>query len=142
MSSDVFGNLRDWGIVLDKLEELKKSGMLDKHQKGLIRILRFKKNWRLRQTVIEAVKDLKMPCDQIILEVLDILLDENIYNEMRILAANALIRMLKKHKARPGSEESVFEDKVVEKMNTVLDIPGAPVIHNTVRGSLASIKER
>lgn len=52
MDSDIFGNLMDWGLVLDKLDDLKKSEKLHKHQADLIRILRYRNNWRLRETVL------------------------------------------------------------------------------------------
>ena len=48
MSTDVFGDLREWKRVLEHLEHLKNGGQLDDHQEGLARLL-----GRLRETINE-----------------------------------------------------------------------------------------
>lgn len=61
MKDNLFGNLMDWGSVLDKLENLKYTGELDNHQDELLRLLRFDGNWRLREAAVEASSDLSNP---------------------------------------------------------------------------------
>lgn len=41
MNQDIFGDLREWGVVLERLNDLKQSQKLDDYQEGLTRILRY-----------------------------------------------------------------------------------------------------
>ena len=76
---DIFGNLTDWEQVLDKLNDLKKSETLHKHQAGLARILRYRNNWKLRETVLEYITYINEPSDEILTEAINIMMDEGVY---------------------------------------------------------------
>ncbi|MGB5987118.1 MAG: hypothetical protein WBG37_17575 [Desulfobacterales bacterium] len=104
MTQDPFGNLMDWGPVLDTLEELAHQGNLDKYQSGLIRILRFKGNWRLREEVLKRVGEIQSPAPELIRQVLTLLDDDNLYYDARILAGEALVQLLENLHSDPEGE--------------------------------------
>ncbi|MFZ0614046.1 MAG: hypothetical protein WAM73_17530 [Desulfobacterales bacterium] len=108
MKEDPFGNLTDWGPVLDLLDNLADNGKLADCQPGLVRILRYKGNWRLREEVLRRVGEIQTPSDELIFQVVDILGDDNIYYDARILAGEALIPLLK----------SIHEDGFCVEINT------------------------
>ena len=95
MEQDPFGNLMNWDAVLDILDELAENGGLNECQAGLIRILKYKGNWRLREEVLKQVGEIQGPSHHLILQVLSILDDDNTYYDARILAGDALVQMLK-----------------------------------------------
>jgi len=93
MEKDPFGNLTDWGPVLDLLNELSENGTISKCQPGLIRILRYKGNWRLREEALKRVNKVENPCDELVLQISSLLADDNLYYDARILAGNALVQL-------------------------------------------------
>ena len=95
MKQDPFGNLTDWGTVLDLFDELGENGGLAACQPGLVRILSIVGNWRLREEVLKRIGEIQDPSDDLISQVIRILADDNIYYDARILAGEALIRLLK-----------------------------------------------
>jgi hypothetical protein len=94
MKADPFGNLTDWGPVMQLIEDLTESGGLDECQPGLARILGFKGNWRLREETLGRVRLLQDPSEQVIRQVINIVGDNNTYFEMRILACASLEALL------------------------------------------------
>jgi Lhr-like helicase len=141
MDSDIFGNLMDWGLVLDKLNDLKKSEKLHKHQAGLIRILRYRNNWRLRETVLKYITYLNEPSDEMLTQVLNIMIDKSVYLDARILAADALANLIRKRKDARENDRTI--DKVViEKMETLLDSPQPPFLNEAIRKSLKMIMDK
>ncbi len=64
-------------------------------QRGLVRILRYKGNWLLREEVLKRIGGIPSPSDELAGQVLTILSDDNIYYEARVIASNALIGLLK-----------------------------------------------
>ncbi len=66
MKHDLFGSLRDWGPVLELVDDLADNGQLAKCQPGLIRILRYKGNWRLREEVLKRVGEIKTPSSELV----------------------------------------------------------------------------
>ena len=116
MKHDPFGNLTDWGTVLDIFEELANSRRLAECQPGLIRILRFKGNWRLREEVLKRIGEIQVPSEELFLQVLSILTDDNIYYDARVIAGDALVAMLKNVHAGAYDEMTEAAKKVVEKL--------------------------
>ena len=141
MNRDVFGNLQEWGDVLQSLKELERSRELDNHQEGLGRILRYRQNWRLREAVLKAVRKLTVPSESIVSEVVAILVDRNVYHDARILAADALVSIISRWRQRPGNGCSSVERSAIEKMTEILRSPEVPIVHEAVRRSLASIQQ-
>jgi hypothetical protein len=137
MSTDVFGNLQDWGCVLDRIAELRRSRKLDGHQEGLNRLLRYRDNWRLREAALEAAKEVSSPTDALLSQVLAVMMDEGVYWQARALAADALSQLVQKS----GKIPAVNASRVAEKMNQLLDTPQAPVFHESIRRSLQAVEK-
>jgi hypothetical protein len=123
MKQDPFGNLTDWGQVLDTFEELVDSKRLVECQPGLIRILRFKGNWRLREEVLKRVGEIKTPSRELVLQVLAILADDNTYYDARIIAGDALAQLLKNVHAGSYDELNTAVKKLVEKLKSTPQPP-------------------
>ena len=140
MNPDVFGNLIDWYQVLEKLDSLRESGQLDAHQEGLTRILRYRDNWRLRETVLEYIKDLEKPRDELLLKVLDIVMDDGIYYDVRILAAQSLTSVISKRKNENNNDDLISKKLIIQKMNMLLKSPQPPSFQNEITKLLEGIK--
>ncbi len=123
MQQDPFGNLTDWGLVLDIFTELADNGQLSECQPGLIRILRFKGNWRLREEVLKRVGKIQIPSEALISQVLAILADDNTYYEARIIAGDTLMELLKNVPAGSYGELTMSARKVIEKLKSTPQPP-------------------
>jgi len=123
MKQDPFGNLTDWGPVLDTFDELADSGRLAECQPGLIRILRFKGNWRLREEVLKRVGEIQTPSRELVLQVLAILADDNTYYDARIIAGDALVQLLKNGPADYYDELTSAARKLVDKLKSTPQPP-------------------
>lgn len=94
MKSDPFGNLRDWGPVLELVCQLADEDNLSECQHGLTRILRYRDNWRLREETLKRIGKIENPDDALVRQVLNIIDDENLYYEVRILACETMEELL------------------------------------------------
>ena len=130
MTHDPFGNLRDWGSVIDLLEELSGSGQLAKCQSGLVRILRYKGNWRLREEVLKRAGDIASPSDELVGQVITILDDDNVYYDARILASDALRKLLKNQKSDLNRQ---FRDDVGSVVRKLTHTPQPPFFGEALR---------
>ena len=142
MNDDGFGNLREWGSVLEKMETLARSGKLGDHQEELIRVLRYNDNWRLREAALAALPAIPAPSPALIDEALKIMMRDDLYYDARILAADALGKTLKKDSRanrRNGDKMKVTLDRVIEGMNRLLSDPQPPILHRAVQESLDRI---
>jgi hypothetical protein len=130
MPQDPFGNLQDWGEALELLDELARNGRLAECQRGLVRILNYKGNWRLREEVLKRLDQIREPTDALIGQVLSILADDNTYYEARIMASNTLTRLLKNgvNGARP--ELNLKSRKIIEKL---CKTPQPPVFEKALK---------
>lgn len=123
MKQDPFGNLTDWGVVLDTFDELADSGRLSECQPGLIRILRFKGNWRLREEVLKRVGEIQNPSKELVLQVIAVLADDNIYYDARIIAGDALVRLMKNGPTDGHEELTSAARKLVGKLKSTPQPP-------------------
>ncbi len=130
MTHDPFGNLREWGPALELLDELAVSGKLAECQRGLVRILRYKGNWRLREEVLKRIEGIPSPSDELGGQVLTILADDNLYYDARILANNALIQWLKNSQRRLHQEFILKIRKVIEKLSK---LPQPPFFEEAIK---------
>lgn len=118
MKDDPFGNLTDWGPVLDTLEDLARRGDLSQCQPGLVRILRYKGNWRLREEVLKRVGEIQTPSKELVQQVIAILDDDNVYYDARIIAGNALRQLLKNDRHRSDDDIRGSARKVIGKLKS------------------------
>jgi len=130
MTDDPFGNLRDWGPVLELLDELANSGKLAECQRGLVRILRYKGNWRLREEVLKRIGGISSPSNELVGQALTIFADDNIYYDARILASDALIKLLKNSQGSLHQEVIPEIRKVIEKLSK---LPQPPFYDNAIK---------
>ena len=140
MDADIFGNLTDWGQVIETLDRLKELKQLDRHQAGLTRILRYRDNWRLRETVLKYIKHLAEPTDELVQEVVNITMDEDIYLDMRILAVDALSHLIPLRIREDDIRGRELVGIAIEKMNKLLKSPQAPIFHEAITKSLERLK--
>ena len=130
MVEDPFGNLNNWGAVLEIVDELAEAGKLSECQPGLIRILRHKVNWQLREEVLKQVAKIQSPSHHLIRQVLRILEDDNTYYDVRILASDALIQMLKNVQDSFGGEIDMSVRKATERLKST---PHPSIFHNALK---------
>ena len=123
MKEDPFGNLTDWRPVLDRLEDLSSNGDLSGCQPGLVRILRYRCNWRLREEVLKIVGDLKKPSKELVHQVIAILDDDNIYYDARIMAGNALLQLLSNAEYIGNDDLQSKTKKVIENLKRIPQPP-------------------
>jgi len=142
MSDDIFGNFWDWGSVIKIIAELRERREMDAHQEGLTRILRYRGNWRLRETALDCVKDVTHPSDDLLQAVLAIMMDENIYCGARVMAAEALADVFSRC---PGENKqigaNVTVELIVEKLKQALRQSGPPVFQNALRRQLDHLEQ-
>lgn len=139
MEADVFGDLRDWGRVLSLIKELKEKGELEKHQGGLVRILRFPGNWQIREAALTALQRVSRPSDEVIGAVLRILLDTNAYLDLRILAAHSLGGLVQKRPVERASG-SPNNEQIAENLRRLAREPEAPVFQRAVKRTLDTVE--
>jgi hypothetical protein len=95
MQPDPFGNLKDWGPVLELIYKLADDDNLHECQPGLTRILRYRDNWKLREETLIRIGKINNPEDALVRQVNNIIADENLYYEVRILACETMMELLK-----------------------------------------------
>ena len=123
MTQDPFGNLTDWGPALNTLEILTDRGGLEACQPGLIRILRYKGNWRLREEVLKRIGEIQKPIRELLFQVLAIVADDNVYYDLRILAAEAMGQLLQKAGNGSGDKIHTEVQAVVQKVRSTPQPP-------------------
>ncbi len=140
MSQDIFGSLLEWNQVLKTLDDLREKQLLDEHQNGLARVLRYRKNWQLLERVLTYATDIRQASDPLIAEVQNVLVSPDVYIEARVLAARALGHLIPR---RPPQEHSLFDmDRVLQTMSDLL-VPegqGSGPLHAAVSEALAAVR--
>jgi len=116
MQPDPFGDLKDWGPVLELVCKLADDGNLRECQPGLTRILRYRDNWRLREETLNRIGKIDNPDDALVCQVLNIIADENLYYEVRILACETMMELLKNGANRFAKPVDTELLKTVEKL--------------------------
>jgi hypothetical protein len=120
VEQDPFGNLGDWGRVLGVLERLTHDGELEGCQPGLVRILRYKGNWRLREEVLTRVGTIQTPSDELVLQVLNIVADDNVYFDARILAAEALRQIMQNARRHFHGKTTGYIQQIIERLRRTM----------------------
>ena len=143
MKNYIFGNLNDWGSILDKLEKLSETRELDNCQDELIRLLRFDQNWRLREAAIESLPFVGNPSLNLAREVSSLIKRKDIYYDVRILAADGLGKLaatIVNNKAFDKDILKQFIQGIVKDMYELLASPEPPKFHNALQNSMDQLK--
>lgn len=136
MQRDEFGNLTEWGSVLERLEELKRVGDLDGHQMGLARLMRFRGNPKLREAALECCREISEASDLLIAEALNTLADEDTPLRLRVLAADSLGHLLPRY--APAAASPFDIDRALETMVQVAARVQPPILAEAVERALAA----
>lgn len=140
MDRDIFGNLEDWGRVLEQLAELSHAGQIEPHQESLARLLRYQGNWRLREAALEAIPAIRRPTANLIREVCNVMMDDGLYFQVRVLAAEALGAMVDRAEDRAEAGSPQPRQQVREQMHALLNSHQPPVIHQAARRILPKVE--
>ena len=143
MKDNIFGNLKDWGIVLEKLEAISKNGKLNNYQEDLIRLLRFNNNWRLREAAIESLAAVEVPGSGLFREVFSLVMRNDLYYDVRILAADGLEKLtanIVRGKTFDGGRLKEILVEILEGMEDLLASSESPKFHNAIRRSRERIR--
>ncbi|MCE5210729.1 MAG: hypothetical protein LLG40_04165 [Deltaproteobacteria bacterium] len=130
MQPDLFGNLKDWGPVLEKICELAENGKLSEYQPGLTRILSYRDNWRLCEETLKRIVDIQNPSDALIRQVLRIIADGNLYYEVRIIACESMAALLMKS----GQHfEKATKTTIPQTVRSLRSIPQPPIFEKALK---------
>lgn len=144
MENNIFGNLNDWGMVLDKLHKLSESRELDSCQNELIRLLRFDKNWRLREAAIESLPFVNNPSSNLAREVLLLIKRKDLYYDVRILATDGLEKLTATMINNRVFDKDIlrqFVQEIINDMDALLTSPEPPKFHDALQNSVNQIKK-
>ncbi|MCK5541538.1 MAG: hypothetical protein KAH62_00420 [Desulfobacula sp.] len=143
MGKNIFGNLNDWGVVLEKLKKLSESKELGSCQDELIRLLRFNQNWRLREAAIESLPFVENPSSNLAREVLSLIKRNDLYYDVRILATDGLEKLTTTIVNNRALEKDIlkqFVQEIIEAMDELLASPEPPKFHDALQNSMDQIK--
>ena len=143
MENNIFGNLTDWGIVLEKLEKLSESGALGNYQDELIRLLRFDQNWRLREAAIESLPFVENPGLNLAREIISLIKRKDLYYDVRILATDGLEKLttiIINNRAFDKDILKQFVQAIIKDMDALLASPEPPKFHDALQNSMDQIK--
>jgi len=139
MASDIFGNLTEWGRVMDQLEHVRANRLLDEHQAGLARIVRYNDNWRLTEYVLRWATEIGQANDLLVAEVGNVLADPEAHWSMRVLAARAMGHLLARRP--PQSSPVGFDARRAEQMMESLAAEcRIPVLQAAVADALEAVR--
>ena len=138
MQPDPFGNLKDWGPVLELVCQLADNGNLSECQPGLTRILAYRDNWRLREETLKRIGAIESPSEALIHQVLNIIANHNLYYEVRILACEAMAEWLKKNVPFDTAARTSLSLAVASQLAT----PQPPIFEEALRKLHGVMHER
>jgi hypothetical protein len=139
MQSDPFGNLKEWGPVLESVCQLADEGKLSECQPGLVRILAYPDNWRLREETLRRIGAIANPDDALVRQVLSIIANDNLYFEVKILACDAMAELLKKQH-HPFMEAT--RGMITQILDNQIATPQPPIFEQALRKLYLIARER
>jgi len=135
---DSFGDLREWDRVLEQLAIMKETKTLDLYQSGLARILRYRKNWRLLEQVLEYGKCINEPTDEILEEIFWIVSNPDVYPAARIQAIKTLEYLFLKSSPNGLTGKSLM--RIFDKVKNS-NLSGPPIFQEAMFAALEKIRE-
>lgn len=140
MNKYCFGNLMDWGVVLDKLEAIRKEGRLDSVQDEMARILKCKNNWKLVEAVLECVPDIEEPSASLIEEIFKTAVDYQMCLDTRVMAINSLGSILVVLK-KSNEDASLKKNQLyIAMLYRLLNTPQPPIFHDAISKVIFALK--
>ncbi len=139
MASDIFGDLTEWGRVIEQLEHLRAEHLLDEHQAGLARIVRYRGNGRLVEHVLRWSTDIEQANDLLTAEVGNVLADPDADWTFRVLAARAMGHLLS-HRPRQTSPSGFDAERAVSMMESLVGRTTVPVLQAALTDALESVR--
>lgn len=138
MQPDPFGNLKDWGPVLELICQLADNGNLSECQPGLTRILAYRDNWRLREETLKRIGAIDNPSEALARQVLNIIGNGNLYYEVRILACESMAEWLKKN----IHFDTATTAELAQAVAGQLAIPQPPIFEDALQRLHRVVRER
>lgn len=129
---DSLANLQEWERVLEALKKIKRKGELHKHQADLIRMLKYKGNWRIREAALEAVLQITHPMSNLVSEILQIVMDDNLYYEARVMACNALNKFVDNYNNNSNGHRTLSRLAVAKQLTALNAVPQPPMLSHAV----------
>jgi hypothetical protein len=139
MQPDPFGNLKDWGPVLELIYKLADDGNLQECQPGLTRILGYRDNWRLREETLSRIGKINSPDDTLVRQVLNISADENLYYEVRILACETMMEFLKN---RANTFDTETKTEILKTVENLLRSQHPPIFEPALKKFYSVAREK
>lgn len=133
------GNLREWSEALVKLEKLKERGLIAEAQDELIRVLQYRKNWKLVETVLEYSADITTPLPQLVDEIFNIIIDYNAQIETRIIAVHVMGSLLVNNIKEKDNVPSERERFYINMMQRLVATPQPTAIKQAISETLKKI---
>ncbi len=125
MSTDVFGDFREWNGVLKQLERSTDNGHFDERHDALARLLKYRFNWRIRAKAVKCISLLSAPEDRTLSLVLEIVVDEYTEFNLRTLAADSLCGLIRERQ-KQGRWDGELKETAIERLTTAIN-PHHPV---------------
>jgi hypothetical protein len=141
MRGNPFENFRDWGAVLEELEQRTEAGGLDEIQPVLVRLIRYRDNWRLREEGMRAAAKVTQPCPELVRALLAVAADAELYVDARILAARGLAALVPLHSSL-GLSDDVDPDQVLAVLREQLTRFEPPVLRLALEHAIDQIAGR
>lgn len=136
---DSFANFQEWERVLETLKKIKQKDELHKHQSDLIRMLKFKGNWRVREGALDAVLQITQPTSDLVSEILQIVMDDNLYYEARVMACNALKKFADHYRYNSKGHNTLSRLAVSKRLKALNAVPQPPMLSHAVTKCLNTI---
>jgi len=134
------GDLREWGRVSEELAAIQRQGGQEESPQERVHMLRFRDNWRLREMALTSIKRVEAVSEELAREMLKIMNDDELYDEVRMLAAEALADALARARAANRNALAGVVRDAIDTMHAILDGPQPPVLQETVRRALAALE--
>lgn len=139
MAINRLDNLRNWRRGLEELDELRRLELIDRCQDRLRNILRSEGNWRLKEGVLESMRGIEEPDDELMQEVCSIMCDDNAPPCLRMRAVYVIrdfvLRWKKKLMPLPRYQGTTIVDKIKE----LVGVPMEPLLQRRVVRALEQI---
>jgi hypothetical protein len=130
MTYDVFGDLRDWGRVIEQVRRMRDDGSLDDHCPGLARLVRYPSNWRIRESALRAAAELEKPSDEVLRAAVRVLEDDEIDFKTRVLAGTAVCQALSRD---TGTISAAVRSDAMKCIANLLSTPQPPALQRSAR---------